>query len=636
MPSPPATDFFIDVEGSRKYVAGLNETLQDVYSWLTRIEGGMIGLSNRVGQVPSGRFPGDVTRVDYKVVQETISGSEYGVLYVWVPAGVVSQVKVRGKTGGNLDDTISFSTLSLQSSPSISEWSGDYYRYQLALDPKSTSQLEWVALNADGEPIEHHVHELDWDRLPEFRQGFPDVFLGAFDFANTRWPVFFNYMLDEDGASGSVEWGTSATVFANPDLDGNFSSSNNGQSGYGISLGNVDADDDLFIVFRGRSGTGATGTKGPAVQVKITGPSSVLLANPNIVTSDYLALSTQKYNTNIVFSPDATDIRRKLNWAAGTINYNDGTSYSVNAGSKTMTVSGIHYLWFDPDVDANDIQVSTDWEDVLEVDGVRSSPKRLFLGMMERGADANFYLWFVTSAGPPIISAPLVFFGRLTGLFGQIKVLEIEDTLTIITGGEFVDSLVNFRVDEDGFAVIARATGAPNKFTIRNDLDTTDRFNLYHNDSTGKTFLENASGAGDLELSSNAAIVLLCLAGNEDITISATQDIILDAGVGDEVKVIDGDFAVRYGATAAFFVDESNDRTGFKTETPAYDVDVNGTLRVVTQLRVDGTVVSDALLVFDSTASGSYTPSFDRRIKVTVDNGAGGTEDVYLYGVVAP
>lgn len=527
-----------------------------------------------------------------KFVQESSGGLEYGVMYCWADQGTIGTVDVRSAKGRNLVDADSFTTLSSQTAPTIPEVTAGqkYYRHQQEIDQKSGAIIELQVFTSLGLPERHEVVKFDWDRTPKFG-GNIQAFFGPFDTANVKYPLYFSYKMDEDGVSGSAEYGFALTPYAATLVDGDFTTSVDGQYqdivSVAVGASGIAPEDDVYLVIRARGGAGATGTKGEIVRLQLKAPISVIENTPNVITGDLLALATQKYSTTVRFSPHGTIIHDRLTWTAGTIQYaegipsifpiNDngaknladvdggtaqaGTSSTITLASsfpavddlfngkqieivsgtgsgqvrtisdyvgstRVATVSSnwttppnsssvyeiqtIIYIFFDPDVDVNDLQFSLEFQDVLEIDGARKSPKRLFIGEVERGKDSDEYLWIITSTGPPILSAPLIFFGRLKGLLAQIKVLELEDVLTVSAGGKITDAGGNFVIDDAGFKVEAAS--------VYNDINSfsifeggTERFRLWHDTLNNKT---NIVGDEAIAFGTSNGLLLLTSGGN--------------------------------------------------------------------------------------------------------------------------
>ncbi|MGD6850737.1 MAG: hypothetical protein ACQCN6_01600 [Candidatus Bathyarchaeia archaeon] len=65
------------------------------------------------------------------------------------------------------------------------------------------------------------------------------------------------------------------------------------------------------------------------------------------VVAAALAKGVQPYNSDVLFSPYTGAETSRVSWAAGTVNFADGTTQAINAGSSgTLTAGVIYYVYF--------------------------------------------------------------------------------------------------------------------------------------------------------------------------------------------------------------------------------------------------------------------------------------------------
>lgn len=405
--------------------------------------------------------------------QRTISGDEYGIGRVFIvnAPGELGEVKARTKVSGNILDTDPESTLSFTTDASYS--GGGYYEATVLLEKKSyfSSQMEIVVYDARGEPEARHAKTFDPDTDPGFDDFGWDW--GVFGSVTSgKFPLYGWAKIDEDGLSW--EYGTPSSDPTATPVDGAYTSCVNETVTDVVLLGEFDPEDVFWLVARARSGASCSGDKAEKPKglryIKIetpVDPTATGTIPNNSISLHHLVLGMQTVDYTGTFSHHASTPYRRVQWTSGTLTYGDGTSYAINSGNRLLNIGAapdMEHAYFDPDVDTNDFQWTTD---LGSAHATTSNPKRVLMAMARSVAsgvpgNASEYAFLLANGTSDIFfSAAIAKFGTLEALFGIFDDLTVKDSLTMGTGGVITNASSDFTIDSNGFEVEALSAGVP-------------------------------------------------------------------------------------------------------------------------------------------------------------------------------
>lgn len=323
--------------------------------------------------------------------------------------------------------------------------------------------LNDVAFDADNIPNVSFTPELQYDSDADF------------------FRLILHWQGDED--TDSIDYNYAGGGFVNT----------TGRSGeLDVSGGfTIDPGNSFTISARGKNNDGTTGDvwsktltapdEAPAVRgERIVGA----------ITAGALIESSQRFTSNVVWSSDDVDVIR---WhgaastaAAFTLWLAGGVSYTITAGNFSPMVSGSnYYIYFDPDVSETTLQISSNITATLG--------ERKLLLCVARKSDSNlagdtaFYFPAPGTLNSPrlitademranIVRAVSLEALTLSALSAAMGELTVDDRLLMAATGKLEDAGVNWRVNEDGFAVFNRGADLTpeNSYSMlaRGDLTT--------------------------------------------------------------------------------------------------------------------------------------------------------------------
>jgi len=478
---------------------GTSREFQNVYRKLQQIAQDIGGLSQGLAGVQ--RFASGIAKSDvaiplvrWRSVQETITGDEYAVLYLWIEknADNVGTVYARTDNSNRVGTGKTFAAVTVTSGPSTflnneEGWSGDYYKVSLVLPHSSKGKMAYIeayVTNSTGDTIwGPHIFEYDPDKDPEFRTA--GLTWGSYTPGSNTYDLQFYYSTDEDTAS--IEWAVHS-AYANPETDANYSSggtylnggNTNNSIDDGLSVHNVAPDTEVFVIARARTGAGATGDKGTSPNGVFEGAITAPPLGDDTKMNHLIKLSWLLEGMDTVtfdggFDPTASSRSwDQVRFTTGTIYYHgDGVSYAatktlegVASGADYTLNSGaspdFEYVYFDPDVSTTDLKTSTDIADAVPTD---ANPKRVLIAMMRSVSTSdpgytNEYVFVLANGMSSVfITAVVAKFGSLEALLGKMDVLEIKDELTLETGGRFVTTGFNGTFSGDDITAVGSAAG---------------------------------------------------------------------------------------------------------------------------------------------------------------------------------
>ncbi len=425
-------------------------------------------LDKRIQQVQFERDLGGGMLLNRKLEQINEGGQEKARLRIWLMGdiGQVSSVRARSKIGPFVPSDPDFDPaapdafeLTLKTDLP-GEYPFGYYEKKELLTFKSSTYIEFIIYNQALEPLHREMLQADHDTEPEFKTA--DVFFGHYDYVQGQWPLYGMYHLEDDDSEG-MEYGFSLTEPVAEPADGYYTVDLPGPRLSGWFITWVDAEADIYVVFRAReiySLGDTSGKKGKPIHFHRKAPSVPAIQGPT--TGDILALTSYRYSTTVTFNVSGSLPSRVLEWTGGNLRYSDGQNYTINPGSIDLRVSpystfsspfwypNLVYLYFNPAVDANDILATTDSTIPLPSPG---NERMVLIGVCRAGRDSlgrhtdDHFLYFVTSAAEPIISAPLVYAGRLETLAASTGTLSVDGQLTMGSGSMITDAGDNYRLD---------------------------------------------------------------------------------------------------------------------------------------------------------------------------------------------
>lgn len=160
---------------------------------------------------------------------------------------------------------------------------------------------------------------------------------------------------------------------------------------------------------------------------------------------------------DVVFTPKAADIDGTLEYTTGTVTMDDGTSYTINYGTRelALTSTGTYYfVYFDPDIATDRFYITSNRATAV---ASGTGGNRVLIGAARKGATAADSLEWYPQWGKPSLTEQSINVASLTALLARIGVLDIEDVLTILSGGAIEipgsgdQKLV---IDSDGMRVV--------------------------------------------------------------------------------------------------------------------------------------------------------------------------------------
>lgn len=491
------------------------------------------GLNALGARLPSGFATRDELAqptVQTRDFQRTISSAENATVVIWIPdhAEKLGTVKARSNAGAKIPVSTSFSTLSKQTgpppAPANDDWTGNYYILDLILpigNKKLLSYIEILVTNNSGGTVHNETFEFDSDKYPDIK--WSALHSGTYDAANDKWPYTFGYQGDEDTAS--VEWAVHTSPVGTPPSDAEYGAGvrqgcSNARQDDNVAIGNLDPDTIHYFILRGRGSASCAGTKGIPPDGVVSQQFKTPKLGKGVIPIEWLWQSMFQITFTGEFSWHGTDPYKRIKWEAGTITYSDGTAHTgILAGDKTLNATPQReFVYFDPLVSVTVLQWTTTFTDVFPT---AANPNRAYIGEAKAAASTNSRAFFLANGTTnPLISAVYANFGSLTALFAVIGTLDIEDGLTLASGGSLIWNTQN-KLKDDGLKLQAAAKALAQTIKWQNDAETTTYLELWS--TTANAFLQNLNGTLTIRGKATLTLDINDASGNITIGNSSTS-----------------------------------------------------------------------------------------------------------------